>query len=167
MISAIVAATDNDVISDKGKIPWHMPADFKHLREVTWGHPIIMGRKTHEYIGRTLPGRTNIVLSRNSHLEIFPGSILATSIEEALERKEVKEASEVFAFGGEIYKQTMPLIGRIYLTRIHTTVDGDNFFKYNPKEWEEVSREEHKKDTQNPYDYDFIILERKGERNET
>jgi dihydrofolate reductase len=74
--AAIVAATDNNVISDKGKIPWHMPADFKHLKEISWGHPIIMGRKTHEYIGRTLPGRTNIVLSRNKDFKVAAGSVL-------------------------------------------------------------------------------------------
>jgi dihydrofolate reductase len=159
--AAIVAVTDNDVISDKGKIPWHLPADFKHLKEVTWGHPIIMGRKTHEYIGRTLPGRTNIVLSRNKDFKVAEGSVLVHSFEEALSLKEVKEADEVFAFGGEIYHQTMPQIQKIYLTRVHTKVKGDSFFKYNPDEWTEVSREEHKKDGQNPYDYDFIILERK------
>jgi dihydrofolate reductase len=158
---AIVAVTDNGVISDKGKIPWHMPADFKHLKEVTWGHPIIMGRKTHDHIGRTLPGRTNIVLSRNPDYKVSAGSILVSSLENAFKIKEVKEADEIFAFGGEIYRQAMPKIEKIYLTRVHTTVNGDNFFKYNPDEWQEVSREEHKKDSENPYDYDFLILERK------
>jgi dihydrofolate reductase len=161
ILSAIFAVTDNDVISDKGKIPWHMPADFKHLKEITWGHPIIMGRKTHEYIGRTLPGRTNIVLSRDAKTKVFAGSILANSLEEALKLKEVKENDEAFIFSGELFSLAMPQIERIYLTRVHTEVEGDNFFKYNPDEWQEVSRKEHKCDDQNPYDHDFLILERK------
>jgi dihydrofolate reductase len=164
MISAIVAATDNHVISHKNKIPWHMPADFKHLKEVTWGHPIIMGRKTHEYIGRTLPGRTNIVLSRNKDFKVAEGSVLAHSVDEAMSIKVVKEADEVFAFGGEIYHQIMPQVEKIYLTRIHATIDGDRFFHYNPDEWDEVSREGHKKDEKNAYDYDFIVLERRSKK---
>jgi dihydrofolate reductase len=159
--AAIVAATDNNVISDKGKIPWHMPADFKHLKEVTWGHPIIMGRKTHEYIGRTLPGRTNIVLSRNKDFKVAAGSVLVHSFDEAMSLKAVKEADEVFAFGGEIYHHAMPQIQKIYLTRIHANIDGDRFFHYDPNEWKEVKKQEHKKDEKNPYDYDFIVLERK------
>jgi|GEM_PF-59008 len=160
-LCAIVAVTDNNVISSEGAIPWKMPADFKHLKDVTWSHPIIMGRKTHEYIGRTLPGRTNIVLSRNKDFKVAGGSLLVHSIDEALSLNEVKKAEEAFAFGGEIYNQTMPQIEKIYLTRVHTTVEGDNFFQYKPSEWNETSREEHKKDADNPYDYDFITLERK------
>jgi dihydrofolate reductase len=162
MISAIVAVSDNDVISQNGIIPWKMPADFAHLKAVTMGHPIIMGRKTHEYIGRTLPGRLNIVLSRNSNFKVYEGSALVHSLEEALNLKDVKDANEAFAFGGEIYSQTMDKTKRIYLTRIHTTVQGDNFFKFDPEEWKEVKKDEHKKDEKNPYDYDFIILEKRG-----
>lgn len=163
IISAIVGVSDNDVIAKGGIIPWNMPADFAHVRETTMGHPIIMGRATHDHIGKTLPGRLNVVVSRNPKYKVFPGSILANSVEEALQLDEVKDSKEVFIFGGEgIFKAALPYTQRIYLTRIHTTIDGgDRFFKYDPKEWIEVEREEHKRDDKNPFDYAFITLERK------
>ena len=83
-LSAIVAVTDNDVISKEGKIPWHMPMDFERLKKITNGHPIIMGRKTHDSIGRTLPGRLNIVISSNPDYKVHEGSILVSSLDEAL-----------------------------------------------------------------------------------
>lgn len=162
MVSAIVGATENDVIAKDGKIPWHMPADFAHVREITMGHPIIMGRATYEPIGHNLPGRLNIVVSRNPNYKVFPDAILVNSVEDALDLNQVKNSDEIFIFGGQsIFEAAMPHIQKIYLTRIHTTIDGDRFFKYNPDEWTEVSRQSHKKDEKNPYDYDFIVLQRK------
>jgi dihydrofolate reductase len=162
-LSAIVAVTDNDVISKEGKIPWHMPMDFERLKKITIGHPIVMGRKTHDSIGRTLPGRLNVIISSNPDYQVYEGSVLVGSIQEALDLSEVKNANEAFIFGGEsIYMQALPKTQKIYLSRIHTTVEGDTFFKFNPEEWKEVSKESFKKDEQNPFDHDFIILERKG-----
>src|SRR3989344_7429631 len=121
MISAIVAVTDNDVISKEGKIPWHMPADFARLKEITMGHPIIMGRKTHDSIGRTLPGRLNIVVSRDPNYQVHEGSVLVSSLDAALNHPEVKSAEEAFIFGGQsIYEQALPKTQRIYLMRVHT-----------------------------------------------
>jgi dihydrofolate reductase len=160
MLSAIVAATDNDVISKDNKIPWRMPADMKYLRQKVNGHVLIMGSATYESMGKAYPGCTNIVVSRN--LKDLPDAIVVHSMEEALGREEVKKDPEPFIFGGEsIFNEAMPYTQRIYLTRIHAQIDGDRFFHYNPAEWNEISKQQHKKDDQNPYSYDYIILERK------
>lgn len=161
ILSAIVAATDNDVISKEGKIPWHMPADFAHLKAITMGHPIIMGRKTHDAIGRILPGRTNIVISRDKNYQVQPGAVLVDSLDAALDYPEVKQAEEAFIFGGQsIYDQAMPLVQRIYLTRVHTVVDGDTFFRFDPKAFNVISREKHSADTDNPFDWEWLVLQR-------
>ena len=163
ILSAIVAVSDNDVISKQGKIPWNLPADFVRLKVVTMGHPLIMGRKTHDSIGRTLPGRANIVISRNPEYQVSDGSTLVNSLDKALNLGEVKNAQEAFIFGGEsIYRQAMPKTQRLYLTRVHTTIiDGDAFFKFNPDDWRELKHEEHKADNQNPFGWDWYVLERR------
>ena len=163
MISFIVAVTKNDVIGKDGGIPWYLPADLSHFKQTTMGHPIIMGRKTHESIGRTLPGRYNVVITRQKNYLAADGCVIVNSIEEALNLPKVKTDSEVFIIGGaEIYNQTMPLADRIYLTRVHTKVEGDKFFKFDESLWREISREEHQVDDKNKYSYDFIIQERKN-----
>jgi dihydrofolate reductase len=162
ILSAIVAASDNNVIGNKGKIPWNLPADWAFVSKVTMGHPIIMGSATHNSIGRALPGRTNIVISRNPAYKPRGSSILVNSLDEALSLIQVQQTDEAFVFGGEaIYELAMPKLQKIYLTRIHTTVDGDKFFNYDKGIWKEVSKDKHKKDEKNPYDYDFIILKRR------
>jgi len=110
MISFIVAVTKNDVIGKDGGIPWYLPADLSHFKQTTMGHPIIMGRKTHESIGRTLPGRYNVLITRQKDYQPADGCTVVNSIEEALNLPKVKTDSEVFIIGGaEIYNQTMPL----------------------------------------------------------
>ena len=162
ILSAIVAASDNDVIGNKGNIPWKLPADSKYLSKITMGHPIIMGRETHDSIGRALPGRTNIVISRNPKYKPAGSSIVVNSLDEALSLIQVQQTDEAFIFGGQaIYELAMLKLQRIYLTRIHANADGDKFFKYDSSEWKEASKEVHKKDAENPFDYDFIILKRK------
>jgi len=163
ILSAIVAVTDNDVISKEGKIPWHMPADFARLKKITMGHPLIMGRKTHDSIGATLPGRTNIVISRNPDYKVASGSVLVSSLPNAIKLAEAENSGEAFIFGGEaIYNQALPQTQKLYLTRVHTTVNGgDGFFRYNPDEWRETSKESKKADEQNRFDCDWYILERK------
>ncbi|MBI2592451.1 dihydrofolate reductase [Candidatus Saccharibacteria bacterium] len=162
MISLIVAVTENDVIGNKGDIPWYLPADLAHFQQTTMGHPVIMGRKTHESIGRALPGRYNVVITRQKNYQAADSCRLVHSIEETLNLPDVKTDSEVFIIGGaEIYNQALPLADRIYLTRIHTRVEGDTFFKFDESKWQEISHQQHKADTKNPYDYDFTILERK------
>jgi dihydrofolate reductase len=159
MISAIVATAKNNVIGKNNALPWSLPAELKHFKEVTMGRPILMGRKTYESIGRILPGRTNIIVSRNSNYKA-EGAIVVSSIDEALNA--VANEEEVFIIGGEaIYNEAMPKIQRLYKTEVKAEIEGDRFFHYTPDEWKEISREEHKKDPANPYDYDFIVLERK------
>ena len=161
MISFIVAVTKNDVIGKDGGIPWYLPADLSHFKQTTMGHPIIMGRKTHESIGRTLPGRYNVVITRQKDYQAADGCKVVNSIEDALNLPKVKADSEVFIIGGaEIYNQAMPMADRIYLSRLHTKIGGDKFFKFDESQWRVVSREEYQSDDKNPYDYDFTILDR-------
>lgn len=162
MISFIVAAAKNRVIGKEGGIPWYLPADLAHFKQITMGHPMIMGRKTYESIGRVLPGRTNIVITRQKDYA-SEGSRVVSSIEQAIEEAKLAEGSEeVFIIGGqEIYKQAMPLVDKIYLTKVHVTVEGDTFFKFDASEWQEVVREAHNADDNNQYNYEFIVLERR------
>jgi dihydrofolate reductase len=162
-VSAIVAATDNDVISKNGIIPWKMPADAQFLRRTINGRPIILGSGTYKFMRKAYGKGLNIVVTNTMKPEDAPDAVIVHSLEEALRRDELKDFDEIFIFGGQgIYEAAMPNTQRIYLTRIHTNIDGDKFFKYNPQVWQEVSREEHKKDEKNPYDYDFIVLERRS-----
>jgi dihydrofolate reductase len=109
-----------------------------------------------------LPGRLNIVISSNPGYKVHNGSILVSSLDEALNLEQVKNADEAIIFGGEsIYVQSLPRTQKIYFTRVHTNVDGDTFFRFNQDEWNIVSKESFKKDAENPFDHDFLILERK------
>lgn len=162
MLSLIVAVTDNGVIGNKGAIPWSMPADMAHFKQTTMGHSVIMGRKTYESIGRALPGRYNIVITRQKDYQATRGCVVVHSLAEALSLPEVKADPEPFVIGGsEIYNQALPLADRIYLTRIRTKMEGDTIFKFDQSRWQEVSRQEHQADNQNKYAYDFTVLERK------
>jgi len=163
ILSALVAAADNGVIGSQGTIPWHIPGEQKHAKDLSMGKPLIMGRKTHESIGRTLPGRLNIVVSRNPHFTPHDGAVVASSLAEALNLPEVKEAPEVIVFGGAtIYAEAMPKLDRIYLTRVHGSFEGDSFFNFDPAEWKLVAEEKHSKDPVAgvDYDFDYQVLER-------
>ncbi len=127
-ISLIAALSENRVIGKAGAIPWHLKDDFRRFKERTTGHAIIMGRKTHESIGRPLPGRTNIVITRDSSREI-PGCIVVGSLNDALARAREVESEEIFVIGGgQIYAEVLPLADRLYLTLVHAIMDGDAFF---------------------------------------
>ncbi len=158
-ITIVAAASENNVIGKQGKIPWDLPDDFKHFHDVTKGKPVIMGRKTHESIGRVLPGRMNIVVTRQE-IDI-EGCKIVHSIEEALEL--VKDEPEVCVIGGgEIYKQSLPLATHIDLTRVHATIEGDAFFpEFSEDEWEEISCERHEADKEHAYAFTFHVYERK------
>ncbi len=159
MISIIVATAKDGVIGKTGGIPWYLPADLAHFKHVTTGHPVIMGRVTHESIGRALPNRRNIIISSNTSY-LAKDCDVTNSLQSAI--KLVKDSSEIFVIGGsEIYIQALPIADRIYLTKIDAQIKGDRFFKYLPEEWIEVSRVNHKKNHDNPYEYSFIVLERK------
>ncbi|MFW6145362.1 MAG: dihydrofolate reductase [bacterium] len=159
MLSMIVAAAENNAIGKDNKLLWHLPDDLKHFKNTTKGHHIIMGRKTFESNGLPLPKRTNIIITKNKDFTA-DGCLIVHSIDEALEI--AKNDNEPFIIGGEtIYRQAMPLAERIYLTRVHTEIEGDTFFpEIDENEWEEKSREYHEKDEKHPYPFSIITLER-------
>ena len=159
-LSLIVAVAKNGVIGRDGGLPWHLPADLRHFRTVTMGHPILMGRKTHESIGRPLPGRRNLVLSRDRRYR-SEGCSVVNSIEAALEAAGAD--AELMVIGGEaVYRLALPLSSRIYLTRVHEPFAGSVLFPDpDSADWREVRREDHSADARNPHDYSFIWLERR------
>lgn len=160
-ISIIAAVSRNNVIGYKNALLWHLPEDMEYFQKMTMGKPIIMGDKTFESIGKALPKRTNIVLSKDQSYKA-PGCIVAHSIEEALQIAS-KENKEIMIIGGEsIYKQFLPLANKMYLTLIAANFKGDAYFpEYNKKEWEEIKRTNHPADKKNPHPYSFVILEKK------
>ena len=161
-ISIIAAIGNNGVIGKDNKLPWDLPADMKHFQRLTMGKPIIMGQKTFESIGRPLPGRKNIILTRDNNFQP-PNCIIAHSIKEALEAAD--SAEEVMICGGaSVYEQFLPFANKMYLTLIHHDFDGDAFFpKFDYNNWQEKERIENQPDEENPYKYTFLNLERKSE----
>ena len=159
-ISIIVAIGNNRVIGINNKLPWNLPADMEHFRQLTAGKPVIMGQKTFESIGKPLPDRTNIILSRDNNFKP-QGCIVVHSIKEALNA--ANGAEEVMIAGGvSIYSQFLPLADRMYLTLIEGNFEGDAYFpEFNRDDWNEVERIENEPDKDNPYKYTFITLERK------
>lgn len=159
-ILLIAAVSENGVIGEKGRIPWHLPEDFKFFKATTMGHPVIMGRKTFESIGRPLPGRTNIIITGNEGYRA-PGCVIVHSFDEALYA--AGDVPEVFVIGGaQVFREAMPAAQTIYLTKVHTVVEGDVLFpELKEDEWELVSREEFRHDEQNIYDMSFLKYERK------
>ena len=149
----------NGVIGRGNELPWHLPADLQYFKKTTMGKPILMGRKTHESIGRPLPGRTNIVITRDSGYWV-EGCVVVNSIEAALEA--AGEQDEIMVIGGaEFYHQVLPRTDTIYLTRIHEIFTGDTFFpELNDADWREVERSDQAADAKNPHDYSFIRLDR-------
>lgn len=162
VISQIVAVSENNVIGKDNALPWHMPDDSAYFREKTWGHHIVTGRRNYEAEGKALPGRTNIVLTRNKEYEIPDGKVVHT-LDKAIRIARDAGENELFIVGGEeIYRMAMDTTDRIYLTRIHAVVEGDTYYPpLDSETWKEVSRDARKKDERNPYDYDFIVYERR------
>ena len=156
----IVAVARDRVIGKNGQLPWHLPADLKRFKTLTMGHPIVMGRKTHDSIGRALPGRHNIVVSRDENL-IVNGADCVTSLPAALDL--AADAEQVFVIGGEqIYRLALVLADRIELTEIDTSVDGDAWFpEIDRDKWDEQQRETHS-DPTSGLRYDYVTLERVG-----
>ena len=159
-ISAIVAMSQNRVIGRAGQLPWKLPEDLKHFRRLTTGHPVIMGRKTYESIGRVLPHRDNIIVSRQVGLAI-PGAQVVLSLEKAFQLCQGK-TDEIFVIGGaQIYEAAYPFIQRLYLTLIQKEMEGDTFFPvFNPSDFTEVSREERTEEGEHPFSYTFLVLDR-------
>ncbi|GAB3204444.1 dihydrofolate reductase [Pontibacter aydingkolensis] len=161
MVNIIVATAENNVIGKDNQLIWHLPADLKHFKQLTMGHPILMGRKTYESIGKPLPGRTSIIITRQKDFEA-EGCIVAHSVQEAIEKAKELDEQVCIIGGAEIYKQALPLTDCIELTKIHHSFDGDTFFpEINEKDWEVVAEEKHEPDEKNKYSYTFLTLKRK------
>jgi dihydrofolate reductase len=161
MISIVVAIADHNVIGKDNQLIWHLPADLRHFKQKTMGHPMIMGRKTFESIGKPLPGRTTIIVTRQEDYTA-EGCIVTHSVQEAIEKAKELDGQVSIVGGAEIYKQALPLVDVIYLTRVHHTFDGDTFFpELNEAEWEQISAETHEPDEKNKYPYTFIELRRR------
>ena len=158
-LSIIVAAAANGVIGRDNQLPWRLPADLRHFKQTTMGKPILMGRKTWESIGRPLPGRTNIVITRDSDYAAA-GCVVVNSIDAAL--LAAGSQDEIMVIGGaELYRQVLPRTDTIYLTRIHENFEGDTVFpELVTSEWRETERADQLPDENNPHDYSFIRLER-------
>lgn len=167
MISLIAAVGSNNELGKDNNLLWKLPADMKHFKELTLAHTVIMGRKTFESIGKSLPSRRNIIITRD--VNYMKGSLakeagieVAHSINEALDILPDKN-EEVFVIGGaEIYKQFMPIADKLYITHIDAEdSEADTFFpEIIPIVWNEISHKEHKKDTKNPFDYTFSVYEK-------
>ena len=162
-LSAIVATDRNGVIGKDGAIPWYLPADLKFFKATTLGYPVIMGRKTFRSIGRPLPKRTNVVLTRDAFFTAS-GVIVVHSLREALNHTAVLEAPKPFIIGGgELYRQSLPLVATVYLTKVDATIEGgDAFFpKLNPEEWKEVWSEGYRPNGKNEVAYRFSRWDRR------
>lgn len=164
MISIIVATAENGVIGKDNQLLWKLSADLKQFRILTTGHSVIMGRKTFESIGRPLPNRTNIVVSRQKDLILPEGVLKVNSLEAAIETaKNYSGNEEIFIIGGgNVYEQALKITDKIYLTEVKASIEGDAFFPaLNIDEWKEIARILHQKDEKNEYDFDFVELVRR------
>jgi dihydrofolate reductase len=160
-ITIVVAMAANRVIGKDNSLPWHLPADLKHFKQLTLGKPVVMGRKTYESIGRPLPERTNIVVTRDRDYAA-PGCVVVHSLEGALEA--AGESAEVMVIGGAgLYRQILPRTDTIHLTRVHAEFEGNTVFpELNEADWHEVSRTDCAPDEKNPWAYSFLELVRAG-----
>ncbi|WP_346320006.1 dihydrofolate reductase [Chitinophaga sp. YIM B06452] len=163
MISIIVAASDNNVIGIENRLPWNLPADLQFFKNTTWGNPVIMGRKTFESMGgKPLKGRQNIVITRQK--DYAPeGATVVSSIDAAITIAEDFDVDEIFITGGtEIFLQAFSQVDKIYITRVHATIQGDAFFPaINPDEWELTHAEDHAADEKHAYAFTFQTWERR------
>ena len=156
MIKIIVAISKNRVIGNNNELIWKLSSDLKRFKDLTTGNPVVMGRKTYESIGKPLPNRRNIIITRNTEYEA-DGCIIVSSLEEAL----LITNNDCFIIGGgEIYNQSIELADRIYLTLVHKEFEGDTLFPELGKEWAKMSRKDFEADEENEYDYSFIEYDR-------
>ncbi len=157
-ISIIVATASDGAIGKDNKLLWHLPADLKFFKEKTMGHHMIMGRKTYESIGKALPGRTTVIITRDTNYKAM-GCMVVHSLKEAIGVAILGGDEEAMIIGGaEIYKQALPIVDIIYLTEVTGKFEADTFLKIDKKGWLEVNRKDHKADEKNKFDYSFVIL---------
>lgn len=161
IVAQIVAVAQNNVIGRDNDLIWRLPADLKHFKNTTSGHHILTGRKNYESIGRPLPNRTTVIITRDKNYTA-EGCIVCHSIEEAIQYSKDQNQERIFIMGGgEIYKQSLALTDEIYLTEVKEEFEGDTFYPVLDSEWIEESREAHQADEKNAYAYDFVKLVRK------
>lgn len=160
-ISLVVAASENNVIGKDNRLLWHLPNDMKFFKNTTWGMPVIMGRKTYESLGKPLPGRTNIVMTRHREWNA-EGTKVAANMDEAMKAAADTDAKEVFVIGGgEIFKQVLPDADKVYLTRVHTKLEGDAFFpELTASDWKLLSQLDFTSDAKHAYAYSFQVWQR-------
>ncbi len=163
-ISLVVAASENNVIGKDNRLLWHLPNDMKFFKNTTWGMPVIMGRKTFESLGKPLAGRTNIVMTRDKEWTA-KGTTVSSNMEEAMKAASDTDAKEVFVIGGgEIFKQVLPQANRVYLTRVHTKLEGDAFFPELPaKDWKLLSQLDFTADAKHAFAYSFQVWQRNAQ----
>jgi dihydrofolate reductase len=163
IINMVVAAADNNVIGKDNRLLWHLPNDMAFFKNTTWGMPIIMGRKTYESLGKPLRGRTNIVITTNNNFAPSSGVIISNSLDDAIEHAGATDARECYVIGGgQIYKAAMHKADRIYMTRVHTSPQGDTYFPIiNDNEWQKVGSTSFDRDDRHAYAYSFEIWQRK------
>jgi len=168
IISLVVAMDEKRGIGIDGGLPWHLPAELKNFKSLTMGHHIIMGRKTYESIGRPLPGRIMVVVTRNPAYQA-EGCLIVHSLEEAIQKAQESDEDEAFIIGGgEIFNEAIDLADRIYLTLVHTATEADVFFPVlKPGHWVEIESQEHKADSKNLIPYTILILARHNEHRGT
>jgi len=165
-LSIIVAASENNVIGRQGDLPWRLSADLRRFKRLTMGHALIMGRKTYDSIGRPLPGRVSIVLTQRSEVggQRSEDVLVAGALQEATELVATTEMNQDEAFvtgGGEIYRLALPQADRIYLTRVHTQIEGDATFpEVNWSEWQQIKSDRHAADEKNQFDCTFEVWQR-------
>jgi len=162
-ISAIVAVSENNAIGHENQLPWHLPEDLKFFKRTTLGKPVVMGRKTFESLGKALPGRLNIVLSRQADLKLPDGVLVYNNLEDALKKLEDDGTEEAFVIGGgHVFAEAMPLLDRLYITHVHTIIEAaDTFFpELDHSHWKLVWEEAHKADEKHKYAYTFQHYER-------
>ena len=161
ILSHIVAASENNVIGSNNDLPWSLPNDLKYFKNKTWGMPVIMGRKSYESLKTALPGRVNIVVT--SKKDWHPANVfVADNINEAIEKAREADTKEIFIIGGgEIFRQTIDMVSRIYLTRVHAVVKGDTYYPEIKKDrWKLVSAQSFPADDKNNYAYTFEVWEK-------
>lgn len=166
-IALIVAMARNNAIGKDNSMPWHLPEDLRYFKRMTLGKPVVMGRNTFESIGRPLPQRPNIVITRNGSYRINGATVVhsldaALMLGQTLLQGQGEEAELMVIGGAQIYAQALPLAQRLYLTEVQAEPEGDAFFPaFAREEWRELRRETHKACEHNPHDYDFVVLERR------
>lgn len=162
MISLVVAAAENNAIGKNNQLLWHLPNDLKFFKNTTWAGVVIMGRKTFESVNKPLPGRLNIVVTGNKDWQA-DGVMVATNLQQSVELATKENFKKIFIIGGgEIYRQSMAIADTIYITRVHTQIDGDTFFPViDTNEWQQKEKNDFYKDEKHAYDYSFEVWQKK------